>query len=59
MLNALLGIGLPDRVRQMIAKFPERQTLAGYFQSQEGEWDSNGQVLWICGRLHQLTGNDL
>jgi len=56
MLNALLGINLPDRVRQIVARFPERQTLAGYFQSQEGEWDSNGQVLWICGRLHQLTG---
>jgi hypothetical protein len=56
MLNALLGINLPDRVRQIAARFPERQTLAGYFQSQEGEWDSNGQVLWICGRLHQLTG---
>ena len=39
----------------MIADFPSRQTLNGYFRSQEGEWDSNGQVLWIAGRLHDLA----
>jgi len=56
MLNALLGINLPERVKNVILRFPERQTLSGYFRSQEGEWDSNGQVLWICGRFHELTG---
>lgn len=56
MINALLGIGLEGRATRMIRQFPQRQTLSGYFQSQEGEWDSNGQVLWIAGRLHDLTG---
>jgi hypothetical protein len=56
MINALLGVGLVGRATRMIERFPERQTLTGYFQSQEGEWDSNGQVLWIAGRLHELTG---
>ncbi|HEX2613339.1 MAG TPA: hypothetical protein VHO02_07085 [Fibrobacteria bacterium] len=30
------------------------QTHAGYFKSQEGEWDSNGQVLWAMGRYCRL-----
>ncbi len=56
MIHALLAVGHPDRVRRMILKFPARQTIKGYFQSQEGEWDSNGQVLWIADRLHELGG---
>jgi hypothetical protein len=55
MMHALLGLGLSDRVQRMLQRFPERQTLLGYFQSQQGEWDSNGQVLWIAGRLYELT----
>jgi len=50
MMNALLGIGLVDRCRRGIERFPERQLRNGYFRSQEGEWDSNGQVLWIVDR---------
>jgi hypothetical protein len=56
MIHAMLGIGLTQRAKRMIKAFPARQTLTGYFRSQEGEWDSNGQVLWIAGRLHELTG---
>ena len=58
-LNALLGIGLKDRCRHMVETFPNRQKRNGYFQSQEGEWDSNGQVLWLAGRYHELTRNPL
>ncbi len=39
--------------------FPSKQTMAGYFLSQEGEWDSNGQVLWISARYAELTGQVL
>jgi hypothetical protein len=56
MINAMLGVGLADRAARMVLDFPSRQTLSGYFKSQEGEWDSNGQVLWIAGRLQDLTG---
>jgi len=56
MINALLGLGLADRSGHHIMQFPARQTLGGYFQSQEGEWDSNGQVLWLADRYFQLTG---
>ena len=55
MIHALLAIGLSKRAARMILGFPSRQTMTGYFQSQEGEWDSNGQVLWIIGKLHDLT----
>ncbi len=55
MLNALMGIGLLDRSHRILTTFPDRQKYSGYFQSQEGEWDSNGQTLWIAARYHQLT----
>ncbi|HJQ82350.1 MAG TPA: hypothetical protein VJ828_20485 [Lacipirellulaceae bacterium] len=56
MLNALLAIGLADRSRRAIERFAERQLRNGYFRSQEGEWDSNGQVLWIIDRYVALAG---
>jgi len=57
MLNALMGVGLLDRSRRILSTFPDRQKLSGYFQSQEGEWDSNGQTLWIAARYYALTGD--
>jgi hypothetical protein len=39
-----------------LARFPARQTALGYFRSQEGEWDANGEVLWILERFFALTG---
>ena len=59
MMNSLLAIGLTGRCRRAIERFPARQLRNGYFRSQEGEWDSNGQVLWILYRYVQLTGESL
>ncbi len=59
MLHALLGLGLTDRSALILDGFPARQRHSGYFRSQEGEWDSNGQVLWILGRFRRLTGRPL
>jgi hypothetical protein len=56
MINALLGLGLVRKCNRLIHRFPDRQSLTGYFHSQEGEWDSNGQVLWIAYRFTQCTG---
>ena len=56
MINALLAIGMAERSERLVRNFPELQKSSGYFQSQEGEWDSNGQVLWIADRLQYLTG---
>jgi hypothetical protein len=55
-LHALLCVNLPQRVLRVLACYPERQNSAGYYHSQEGEWDSNGEALWILMRYCQLTG---
>ncbi len=59
MLHPLLAINQADRAERVLATFPGRQTNRGYFLSQEGEWDSNGQVLWIAARFAELTGRQL
>jgi hypothetical protein len=59
MLNAMLAAGLSRRCRRLLKTFFPRQNKTGYFQSQEGEWDSNGQVLWVVDRFQRLTGEDL
>jgi putative flippase GtrA len=56
-LHALLCAGLKERVRRALDCFRSRQTARGYFLSQEGEWDSNGEALWIMRRYCELTGN--
>lgn len=56
MIHALLCAGFTDRAHRLINGFPDKQKLSGYFLSQEGEWDSNGQVLWIMDRYQRLTG---
>lgn len=52
----LLYAGFIDRAERALKHFPDRQDRSGYFHSQEGEWDSNGEVLWILYRFYQCTG---
>ncbi|MDH4230345.1 MAG: hypothetical protein OEW11_11495 [Nitrospirota bacterium] len=54
-VHALLCAGLTDRGRRALDQFPQRQRSNGYFHSQDGEWDSNGQALWIFRRYCELT----
>ncbi|KXB09438.1 hypothetical protein AKJ60_00275 [candidate division MSBL1 archaeon SCGC-AAA385M11] len=56
MLHALLLAGETERCREALNRFPSRQKRTGYFHSQNGEWDSNGQVLWIMDRYCRLSG---
>jgi hypothetical protein len=56
-LYSLLCAGLKDRVRRALDCFRLRQTAQGYFLSQEGEWDSNGEALWIMRQYCEITGN--
>lgn len=58
-LNALMTLGAQHRAKQAFDLFPRGQTFQGYFRSQEGEWDSNGEVLWAWQRYLQLTGETL
>lgn len=55
-LHAMVAVGLRGRARRTLDRFPLRQLRNGYFRSQEGEWDSNGQALWIMQRYCELTG---
>jgi putative flippase GtrA len=56
-LDAMLCVGLKNRVRRALDCFRFRQTTEGYFLSQEGEWDSNGEALWIMRQFCEMTGS--
>ncbi|MCS4504132.1 hypothetical protein NYO91_08590 [Arhodomonas aquaeolei] len=59
-VHALLHAGLTGRARRMLDHFPERQhRTTGYFHSQDGEWDANGEAMWILARYHEATGETL
>ncbi len=58
-LNALLSLGGVERTRRALKEFAPRQRMDGYFLSQEGEWDSNGEALWFYHRFASLTGETL
>jgi hypothetical protein len=58
-LNALLTLGCVERTRRSLGEFAPRQRHDGYFLSQEGEWDSNGEAIWIYHRFAVLTGEKL
>jgi hypothetical protein len=55
-LHALLCGGLGDRVGRALPTLLASQRQSGYFHSQEGEWDSNGEALWILLRYCLLRG---
>jgi len=56
MLDALLCLNMRSRAERVIRTFPERQLGNGYFRSQTGEWDSNGEAIWTIHRMRALTG---
>lgn len=56
-IHALLCLGLNDRAERALDRFPTRQTARGYFHSQDGEWDANGQALWIMERFCTMTNH--
>ncbi len=58
MLYALDKFGFHNFSRKIISTFPEYQDKSGYFRSQKGEWDSNGQALWTIFN-HSIIANDL
>jgi hypothetical protein len=54
MLLALDRFGFTKYSSPIIEAMPSRQKRSGFFKSQQGEWDSNGQVLWTV-RHHALV----
>lgn len=60
MLNALLTLNHSECCQRALEdSFPRRQTVNGFFESQQGEWDSNGQVLWLADRYRRITRRPL
>ncbi len=57
--HGLLCAGLVDRARHLVHRFPQRQGPTGYYHSQEGEWDANGEVLWLAERLERFGAKPL
>jgi hypothetical protein len=53
-LHALMCAGHRSIAERALDFCVAGQTVTGYFKSQEGEWDSNGQVLWAIGRYCRL-----
>jgi hypothetical protein len=58
-IHGLLCAGLIERAERAIDQFPAQQNAQGYFHSQEGEWDSNGEAIWIMHRFIEITGRPL
>lgn len=58
MLYALDVAGFSHYTKPVIKAFPQRQVRSGYFRSQQGEWDSNGQAVWTTLQ-HALLSNDV
>lgn len=56
--HMLLKSGQFESVREIIRHFPDHQKGDGFFQSQEGEWDSNGQVLWLVNQYWKYTRDE-
>lgn len=54
-LKSLLTLGFVERVEAILDGYPKLQDRNGYFISQEGEWDSNGEVLWILDEFCRFT----
>jgi hypothetical protein len=53
-LNALLCGNVGILAKPVLDSYPDRQKANGYFQSQYGEWDSNGQAIWILYRYWKM-----
>lgn len=58
-LDAMLALGMTERVERVLATYPARQQSSGYFRSQKGEWDSNGEAIWILHRFARRSGRSL
>ena len=55
MMHALDRLGFHKRTRQALEAFQDRLTNEGFFRGPDGEWDSNGEVLWLIEQHIALT----
>lgn len=57
MLHALDQLGYHEQVKSVLKTLPDFLRKDGYIQSQDGEWDSNGQALWLLEQNARLSGD--
>jgi hypothetical protein len=50
-------LGWFEEVRPKLKLYPREQTASGFFRSQLGEWDSNGEAIFTLVRHARLSGN--
>ncbi len=55
MMYALLLMGAKKAVKPIIERFTGMVRSSGLFESQTGEWDANGQALWILAQYVRYT----
>jgi len=55
MINALDLMGFHPESRQILMTYPRRQKWSGFFLSQKGEWDSNGEAIWTLWQHYLIT----
>ncbi len=53
-IHSMICLGHKELAENALDYCISKQSMNGYFKSQEGEWDSNGQVLWVLGRFCRL-----
>jgi GH15 family glucan-1,4-alpha-glucosidase len=58
-LYALDRLGYHKRVRQSINAFTDKMTGDGFLKGPDGEWDSNGEALWLIEKHFQLSPSPL
>ncbi|MDB5048495.1 MAG: hypothetical protein JWO30_1566 [Fibrobacteres bacterium] len=54
---AFENLGFGKRVEPKLRHYPRQQTRDGFFKSQRGEWDSNGEAMWTLVN-HVRRGGD-
>ncbi len=54
---AFENMGWGERVAPKILNYPKHQTDDGFFKSQHGEWDSNGEAMWTIVNHIKRGGN--
>ncbi len=57
-LPALLQLGKFQEVEAILQTYPKRQQKNGYFVSQKGEWDANGQAIYAISQYIKYSKDE-
>lgn len=57
MLNALSQLGYHEQVKRVLETYPRYLRKDGFMLAQDGEWDANGQALWVLEQHTRLSGD--